>query len=76
MWMEIHEAIICKRHFLRECWLPGASRAILTELAAKARLDDTQALDALVSSFRSNEKDGHEKEKITRILAPYESAWC
>ena len=28
-------AIICKRHFLRECWLLEASRAILTELAAK-----------------------------------------
>jgi hypothetical protein len=28
----------------------------------EARLDDTEALDALVSRFRNVEKEGHEKE--------------
>jgi len=31
---------------------------------SEAQLDDTQALNALVSGFMSAESDGHEKDKL------------
>jgi hypothetical protein len=51
------------------------SRA-LTEVKTKAyeesevQLDDTQALDALVSGFMSPESDGHEKEGRHSYFSP------
>jgi hypothetical protein len=37
---------------------------------SEAQLDDTQALDALVSSFRSTENDGQEKETRHSYFSP------
>jgi polyribonucleotide nucleotidyltransferase len=37
---------------------------------SEAQLDDTQALEALVSGFRSAESDGHEKEKLYSYFNP------
>ena len=48
----------------------------LSEIKTKAyeesetQLDDAQALDALVSCFRSAENDGHEKEKLHSYFSP------
>jgi len=48
----------------------------LSEIKTKAyeesetQLDDAQALDALVSCFRSTENDGHEKEKLHSYFSP------
>jgi hypothetical protein len=39
-----------------------------------AQLDDTQALNALVSCFRNDSNDDQVKKVVTRILAPYASA--
>jgi hypothetical protein len=41
---------------------------------SEASLDDTQALDALVSWFRTIEKEEQEKKDVKRILPPYVSA--
>jgi hypothetical protein len=43
---------------------------------SKAQLDNTRALNALVSGFRSADSDGQEKRDVTRISAPYVSTWC
>jgi len=37
---------------------------------SEAQLDDTQALNALVSGFMSAESDGHEKEKLHSHFSP------
>jgi hypothetical protein len=37
---------------------------------SEAQLDDTQALDALVSCFRSAENDGQEKERRYSYFSP------
>ena len=37
---------------------------------SEAQLDDTQALNALVSGFMSAESDGHEKEKVHSHFNP------
>jgi len=37
---------------------------------SEAQLDDTQALNALVSGFMSAESDGHEKEKLHSHFNP------
>ena len=37
---------------------------------SEAQLDDTQALNALVSGFMSAEIDGHEKEKLHSHFSP------
>ncbi len=37
---------------------------------SEASLDDTQALDALLSSFRATEKQEHEKETSHAYLSP------
>jgi hypothetical protein len=42
---------------------------------SEARLDDAQALDALVSCFRNAANGAQEEGDVTRILAPYVSAW-
>ncbi|HYB58945.1 MAG TPA: hypothetical protein VEB88_01690 [Candidatus Acidoferrales bacterium] len=39
-------------------------------------LDDTQALDALVSYFRTAGIEGQRKKGIARISIPYESTLC
>jgi len=44
---------------------------------SEAQLDDPQALDALVSCFRSFRNASNDGQKnVTRILAPYVSALC
>jgi hypothetical protein len=44
---------------------------------SEAQLDDVQALDALVSCFRSFRNASNDGRKnVTRILSPYVSAWC
>jgi hypothetical protein len=37
---------------------------------SEAQLDDTQALNALVSGFKRAESDGHEKEKLHSHFNP------
>jgi hypothetical protein len=43
---------------------------------SEAQLDDTQALNALVSGFMSAESDGNEKEKLHSHFTRYVSALC
>ena len=46
---------------------------------SEAQLDDAEALDALVSCFRASgvpRMTDRKKKDVTRILAPYVSAWC
>ena len=38
---------------------------------SEAQLDDTQALNALVSGFKRAESDGHEKEKLHSHFSPF-----
>src|SRR5674536_368404 len=63
MWTGIREAIICKRHFLRECWLLGASRAILTELTTNRMITMLDILRNRRSIRRYKDRE-IEKEKI------------
>lgn len=41
---------------------------------SEARLDDTQALDALVSCFRNASNDGQEEERRHSYFSPLRSA--
>jgi len=58
--------------------LRGALSEVKTKVydESEAQLDDTQALDALVSCFRNAANDGEEEQRLHRILAPYVSALC
>jgi DNA-binding ferritin-like protein (Dps family) len=43
---------------------------------SETSLEDTQALNALLSIFRNAEMEGQEKKDIVRILVPYVNTLC
>jgi hypothetical protein len=68
----IRGAIICKRHFLRECSLLGASRAILTELAAKKVFQVAQYFSCAILIIRYGCKNRSSMSELSMASLLYQ----